>query len=349
MEALLTELQALLLPRLHELLNRLGLDPERGSLLDRFLLLLLGKAVAVWLVVWGQRLLLGLIRRAFEYYHRRQADEATAPYGSALQMATIFVRSLTVLAIAGILLDLTVNRLVTLISASAALVVLLFRDTVLGFVSGTLLLRNRMIRTGDYLSVTNPTVQGQIEEITIMTVRLRAHDNTFYFVPTYSLLTRTFQNWSGMKERGARMMSHTLLFDVDSLRLLTAAEWAALQSSDALFSGIPQAERLRFCQLSEAPDALLNMTLFRQWVSLHLRYRPEVQPQPFLLVRHPLASEGLGFPLELLFFVRSTVWLDSEQMRTRIVDGVVAMLPAFGLRMYQSAYTASGAGVNANN
>lgn len=303
METLLTDLQALVQPWLHELLNHLGLDPNRGSLLDRILLLAAGKALAVALVVWGQRLLLHVVRRTFAFIHRRNECAVTAPHGSALQMTVIFVRTLTVLAVAGILLDLTVNRLVTLVSALAALLVLMFRDTVLGFVSGTLLLRNHMIRPGDYLSLTNPNVQGQIEEINIMTVRLRAHDNTFHYVPTYALLTRTFQNWSGMVERGARMVSPKLRLDVASLRSPTDSE-------------------------------ALNLRRFRAWVTDYLRTHPNVSPQPFLLVRYPLA-EGYGFAVELLFFVRSTAWLEVETIQTEILEDIVGQLPAFGLRLYQ--------------
>jgi miniconductance mechanosensitive channel len=301
MEQLLHDLQALLLPWVHTLLTHLGLDPNRGTLLDRLLLLVLGKGLAVGVVLVGQHLLAVGVRRLFEFYHRRRGDEATAPFCSALQMTLIALRALSFLAVAGILLDLTVSRLVTLVSASAALLVLMFRDTVLGFVAGSLLLRNRMIRPGDWLTLSTPVVQGQVEEISIMTVRLRDHDNTFHYVPTYTLLTRTFQNWSGMKERGARLVTRTLLLDVTSVR--------------------------------EA-EGVLNVTLFRLWVSRYLRERPEVTPQPFLLVRQG-EEQGRGLPLELMFFLRSTVWLEVEQQTTVILEGVMAGLSAFGLRLYQ--------------
>jgi miniconductance mechanosensitive channel len=138
-------------------------------------------------------------------------------------------------------------------------------------------------------------VQGQIEEIGTITVRLRNHDNTFHFVPTYSLLTRTFQNWSGMTERGVRMATLTLRLDAQSLRQLQP---------------------------------------FLTWLQSFLAERPEVSREPFLLVRLS-AADPYGLRVEVLYFLRTTAWAEVTQTESSILEAVIQKLPQYELRQYQ--------------
>ncbi len=295
MEELLQDFEAWLLPLLHELLNRLGLNPDRGTLLDRLLLVLLCKGAAVSLVWGGGNIVIALARHALRFQQRRRSNGDAYLAGSALQMVTIFVRALMVLAVGGIVLDLTVGGLVTMVSASAALIVLVFKDTVLGFVAGALLVRGNMLRPGDWIVLPGTVVQGQIEEIGTITVRLRNHDNTFHFVPTYSLLTRTFQNWSGMTERGVRMATLTLRLDAQSLRQLQP---------------------------------------FLTWLQSFLGERPEVSREPFLLVRLS-AADPYGLRVEVLYFLHTTAWAEVTQTESSILEAVIQKLPQYELRQYQ--------------
>jgi miniconductance mechanosensitive channel len=295
---------------------------------------LLSKALIIYLTVLGQRVLLALAGSAFDYYHLRHGRCTTHPYKSALEMATLFIKTLMVLTIGGILLDLTLSGLITILSAFAALLALIFKDTLLGFIAGMMLLQNRMLRPGDWIGLPGTTTQGVIEEINIMTVRLRDHDNTYYYVPTYTLLTHTYQNWSGMKEGGLRLVRRQILFDWESIRPLRTEELAALSASPLLAGLLPPEEQERYhAELREA-ETLTNLTLLHRWVERYLSHLPEVSPEPFLLIR-ARDTTGEGFPLEFQFFLRVTVWVDVERQQTLITERLLSVLPAFGLRGYQ--------------
>lgn len=290
---------------------------------------LLTKGIVIYLSFIVGQCLSALVKSAFDYYHL--CDEAQeSPYHSALDMAIIFIRTLVILNILGILLNLNISGLITLLSAFAALLVIIFKDTLLGFIAGMLLIRNKMVRIGDRLSVDNPQAQGLVEELSIMTIRLRDRDNTFYYVPTYALLTRTFRNWAGMKERGAWRVARTLLIDTESIRPLTSEDLQRILFSPALRETISEEEHKKWSEEKEES----NLALFRQWLLLHLAHLPVVSKTPYLVVR--LAqSDGRGYPVEIFFFLKVETWTDYESIQTEIFEKILPLLPLFGLKLFQ--------------
>lgn len=290
---------------------------------------LLTKGIVIYLSFIVGQCLSALVKSAFDYYHL--CDEAQeSPYHSALDMAIIFIRTLVILNILGILLNLNISGLITLLSAFAALLVIIFKDTLLGFIAGMLLIRNKMVRIGDRLSVDNPQAQGLVEELSIMTIRLRDRDNTFYYVPTYALLTRTFRNWAGMKERGAWRVARTLLIDTESIRPLTSEDLQRILFSPALRETISEEEHKKWSEEKEES----NLALFRQWLLLHLAHLPVVSKTPYLVVR--LAqSDGRGYPVEIFFFLKVETWTDYESIQTEIFEKILTLLPLFGLKLFQ--------------
>lgn len=322
------------------------------------------KGIVIYLSIIVGRCLCALIRSAFDYYHlcdtlpgEAQGTPTTgctrpdaagvsqeSPYHSALDMSILFVRTLVILNIVGILLDLNISGLITLLSAFAALLVIIFKDTLLGFIAGMLLIRNKMVKIGDRLTVDNPTAQGLVEELSIMTIRLRDRDNTFYYVPTYALLTRTFRNWAGMKEGGAWRVARTLLVDTVSIRPLTDEDLQRILLAPALRERLSEEDYKQWVNQSRATTfrhldedqrpSWSTLALFRQWLLFHLAHLPIVSSTPYLIVR--LAqSDGRGYPVEIYFFLKVETWTDYETAQTEIFETILPLLPLFGLRLYQ--------------
>ncbi len=298
--------------------------------------ILLTKSLAIYLTILAKNILVSLAGGAFDYYHLKNGKRTISPYKTALDMLVIFIKTLMVLCILGILLNLTLSGVITILSAFAALLVLVFKDTLLGFIAGMVLLHNKMIKPGDWIIVTTPSASGQIEEINIMSIRIRAHDNTFYFIPTYNLVTRTFQNYAGMKESGIRRVDRILLLDLESIRTLEREEVASLCNLSELTEPLNPENRQIFMQsaTADAPTAETNLSLFRRWLYLYLGGLPNVSKEPYLMIRL-LEISGKGYPLELMFFLKTTVWKEFETQQAAIAEQILFLLPVFGLRPFQ--------------
>lgn len=298
--------------------------------------ILLTKSLAIYMTVLAKNILVALAGSAFDYYHMRNEKGTISPYKTALDMSVIFIKTLMVLCILGILLNLTLSGVVTILSAFAALLVLVFKDTLLGFIAGMVLLHNKMIKPGDWIFVTTPSASGQVEEINIMSIRIRAHDNTFYFIPTYNLVTRTFQNNAGMKESGVRRVDRTLLLDLDSIRTLGQEELSSLCNCPELTAPLNSENQKIFMQSGTDgnPNAETNLSLFRRWLYLYLGSLPNVSEEPYLMIRL-LEISGKGYPIELMYFLKTTVWSEFETQQAIIAEQILFLLPTFGLRPFQ--------------
>lgn len=321
----------LLAPIVVLILLPLAVTPELGEI-D----ILLTKSLAIYMTVLAKNILIALTGSAFDYYHLRNGKSTISPYKTALDMSAIFIKTLMVLCILGILLNLTLSGVVTILSAFAALLVLVFKDTLLGFIAGMVLLHNKMIKPGDWIVVTTPSASGQIEDINIMSIRIRAHDNTFYFIPTYNLVTRTFQNNAGMKESGVRRVDRILLLDLDSIRTLGQDELSSLGNHPELTGPLSSESRKIFTQTANegAPNTETNLSLFRRWLYLYLGGLPNVSQDPYLMIRL-LEISGKGYPVELMFFLKTTVWNEFETQQSAIAEQILLFLPIFGLHPFQ--------------
>lgn len=269
---------------------------------------LLTKVLAIYMTIVFKDILVALAGATFDYYRSRESRDTSSPYQTAYEMAVIFIKTLMILCVAGILLNLTLSGVVTILSAFAALLVIVFKDTLLGFIAGMVLLRNQMVKLGDWIEVNNPEAKGQIEDISIMTLRLRDRDNTFHFVPTYALVTRTFRNFAGMKASGIRRVDRVLVIDAESVKNKAEDSEKATPSS--------------------------NLAEFRQWLISYLESLPNVSRDPYIIVRIDERTDR-GCPVEMFFFLKVTAWAEFETAQSVIAEEILAQLPEFGLRLLQ--------------
>ena len=236
-----------------------------------------------------------------------------------------------------------VGLLLSGIGAMSAVLLLIFKDTILGFVAGVQLASNDMLRVGDWISVPGAGADGDVIDITLYTVKVRNFDKTIVTVPTWKLISDSYQNWRGMAEAGGRRIKRALYLDAASVHFLDADDIARLSRLRLLHDYL-QGKREEITHWNRDLGAaaefpgnrrrLTNLGTFRAYVQACLEANPDIHPHMTCMVRQ-LASGPQGIPLELYCFTATTVWADYERIQADIFDRLFALLPEFDLRMYQ--------------
>lgn len=212
------------------------------------------------------------------------------------------------------------------LGAAATVLMLVFKDTILGLVAGIQLSANNMLKPGDWVTIQKLGINGTVEQVSLTTVKIRNFDNTISTVPPYTLVSDSFQNWANMYEEGARRVKRAFYLDVNTIRFLEPEEEEHLRKEFALQ---PNADDIT---LGARP---VNLTLFRQYVTHHLQQLAYVRQQDWVLVRQ-LEPTPHGLPVELWFYLSETEFVRFENQASCVMEHFMAILPAFGLRLYQA-------------
>ena len=246
------------------------------------------------------------------------------------QTVVLFVILIGVIIGISILFNRDPIGILTGLGASAAILMLVFRDTILGFVAGIQLTVNKMLGKGDWIVAPKAGVNGEVVEVKLTTIKVRNWDNSIVTIPPYTLVSDSFQNFQAMKQSGARRVSRSVLIDQTTIRFLTPEEIASLQE-EGLIS--PDTEI--------TGDKVVNMTLLRKYMEWYLANYPEIlhdgtgRPELTLMARQ-LQPTPQGVPFELYFFTSRTVWKPFEHLQADIFDHLYAIIPRFHLAVYQS-------------
>ena len=210
------------------------------------------------------------------------------------------------------------------LGASAAILMLIFKDTILGFVSGVQLSANDMIRIGDWIQLPDGSANGIVLEITLNTVKIQNWDNTISTVPPYTLVNTTFKNWRGMQESGGRQVDKTIKLDVSTLKLCTPEMITRIRQQ------IPTMEKIELTDM----DKLTNVQLYRMYIERYLRSHPIVNAKLDLIISQKEPTE-FGLPIEVYFFLTDKVWDEFERIQSDIFDHLLVMVKEFDLELYQ--------------
>ena len=237
-----------------------------------------------------------------------------------LQVALFFIGGIIVVAI---LINKSPKVLLTGLGASAAVLMLIFKDSILGFVAGVQLSQNNMVRIGDWIQMPDGTANGTVEEITLNTVKVRNWDNTISMIPPYTLVSSPFKNWRGMMESGGRRVDKMVYLDITSLEVC----------SDDMLADIRKAVPL-MSDYTPKTDKTANSQVFRTYIERYLRQHPVVAQNLDLIIAMREPTE-LGLPIEVYFFLTDKVWAEFETIQSDIFDHLHSMAPEFGLRLYQ--------------
>lgn len=257
------------------------------------------------------------------YSHFPHASER--PIKSFLQVATIVLYLMALIAIVSLLLDRSPTYFLTGVSAMTALLIIVFRDSLLGFVASIQLAAYDMLRIGDWIEVPGYVADGVVTDISLNTIKVQNFDNTIVTLPSYVLLSNGVKNWRGMMEAGARRVRHAIPFDADSVRLCDDAMLSTLRTSPALPSAL---------DATAACEAMTNLGMLRAYMMAYFRAHPAIRADMPVVIRH-VQSTSQGLPLEVFLFVNVTDWETYEQVQSDLFDHVYGVLPVFGLRVWQ--------------
>ena len=210
------------------------------------------------------------------------------------------------------------------LGASAAILMLVFKDSILGFVAGVQLSANDMIRIGDWIQLPDGSANGIVLEITLNTVKIQNWDNTISTVPPYTLVNTTFKNWRGMQESGGRRVDKTIKLDISTLKCCTPEMITRIRQQ------IPLMEKIELTNM----DKLTNVQLYRLYIERYLRSHPIVNAKLDLIISQKEPTE-FGLPIEVYFFLTDKVWDEFERIQSDIFDHLLVMVKEFDLALYQ--------------
>lgn len=242
---------------------------------------------------------------------------------SVYQMLKVVVVCVALIIIVSIIINKNPGYILTALGASAAVLMLVFKDMIVGLVAGVQLSVNDMLRPGDWIAMPKYGADGDVVEVSLTTVKVRNWDNTITTIPPYALVSDSFQNWRGMQESGGRRVKRAVYIDMRSIQFCTDEQMKEFDAKGWL-EGV------------EREDGFpVNLHIFRNYLEKYLRNHPRVNKGMTIMVRQ-LQPTAQGLPLELYFFSDGTMWIPYEQLQAEVFEHVFAMLPTFGLRIFQS-------------
>ena len=239
------------------------------------------------------------------------------------QMLKILSICVGLIIIVSLLIDKNPVYILSGLGASAAVLMLVFKDTIVGLVAGVQLSANDMLRPGDWIEAPKHGVNGIVEDVSLTTVKVRNWDMTIVTVPPYSLVSDSFQNWRGMHDRGGRRVKRAINIDLNTVRFMNDDELNAMKSEKWMEN------------YASPSQPVVNLHLFRYYVEQYIANHPNVNHEMMSMVRQ-LQSTNYGVPIELYFFTITTQWVEYEGIQAEVFDHMFAVAPRFGLRVFQS-------------
>ncbi len=299
-------------------------------------------ALALMIFV-GVRSLAAFLTAANAIYSRNPANR-DRPIKGYLQVATIITHLIAAILILSVMMDRSPWLFLSGIGALTAVLLLVFRDTLLSLVASISLTGNDMIHVGDWIEMPQYQADGDVIDIALHTVKIQNFDKTITTIPTYQLLNSSFKNWRGMSQSGGRRIKRSIQIDIGSVRFLTDEEIGRFATFDLLGEYIAaKKEELANYNSREGIDStipanarnLTNLGTFRAYLERYLASHPKIHGSMTRIVRQ-LAPTAEGLPIEIYCFTRTTKWAEYEAIQGDIFDHVLALLSEFDLRIYQS-------------
>jgi len=266
------------------------------------------------------------------------------PIKGFIQVGKMIVFTIGTLLILSYFFNQSPLVMLTGLGAFSAVLLLIFKDPILGFVGGIQLSANDMVRQGDWINMQKYGADGTVLEISLTTVKVQNWDNTVTTLPTYSLVSESFQNFRGMKESGARRMKRSINIDMASVKFCTPEMLAKFRKIKILkdYIDAKQAELEQYNAENRIDDSILvngrrqtNIGVFRAYLEAYLKSHPHVHKEFDLLVRQ-LQPTATGIPVEIYAFTTETQWSSYENVQSDIFDHILAIVPEFELFVFQS-------------
>ena len=312
----LKNLRRLLPPIIAYTLLPLALDDVPGTL--AFLL----KACSIYMTIVGIMLACSFITSiyAISSEHETLKNRSLKAFYQTIKLIVVCIGAIIIIST---LINKDPGLILTGLGAGAAILMLIFQDSIKGLVAGIQLMANDMLRPGDWITVPKYDADGDVIEVTLTTVKVRNWDKTITTVPPYALVNDSFQNWRGMFDIGGRRVKRSINIDMQTVRFCTPEELE-------YFKKQPWMEGFE-----ETGKEEVNLYIFRHYMEYYLKHHPKVSQELIMTVRQ-LQPTAQGLPIELYFFSADTRWLKYEHLQAEVFDHVLATLHTFDLKVFQN-------------
>ena len=311
-----------------------GLDP---------VILIIRSALQIYMIAVIILVLDSLLNEFERYYQSFQASKQI-PIKGFIQVVKIVLYFIAAIFVVSILLNKTPLYLLSGIGALTAVLMLIFKDAILGFVAGIQLAANKMVSVGDWIEMPNYGADGDVLEVALTTVKVQNWDKTITTIPTYALISESFKNWHGMTTSGGRRIKRAVNIDMSSIRFCDVemleryekiqyiSEY--IESKKAELEAYNQSENVDHASLANG-RRMTNIGTFRAYVVAYLSHHPMINMDMTFLVRQ-LQPTQYGLPIEVYVFSKDKVWANYEGIQSDIFDHILAVVPEFDLRVYQN-------------
>jgi len=306
-------------------------------------LVFIKRVIFALIILVGARTVEAFLNAVSEIYHT-DLDSHRKPIRPLFQALLIVVYLFAGIFMISVLLDKSPWKLVSLMGGLTAVTMLVFKDTILGFVAGIQLGANDMVREGDWIEMPKYGADGDVIEVAVNTVKVRNWDKTISTIPTYALISDSFKNWRGMSESGGRRIKRSICIDMNTVKFADEAMLSTFRGMELLKEYIETKQEEISADNSERGVDLsativngrrqTNLGIFRAYLQQYLHNNPKIHKGMTFLVRH-LQPTPQGLPIEIYVFSSDKVWAHYEAIQADIFDHVLAALPEFGLRVYQ--------------
>ncbi|HKJ79158.1 MAG TPA: mechanosensitive ion channel domain-containing protein [Prolixibacteraceae bacterium] len=310
---------------------------------DFFLSAFLLVAVRIYFIVIVISVINALLNSGLDIYN-------TTPYAHSrpikgyIQLVKILAYSMSAILIVSILIKQDPTALLAGLGAIAAVLILIFKDTILGFVASIQLSANNMVKIGDWIQMPGHGADGSVIDITLNTVKVQNWDKTISTIPTYSLVAESFTNWKGMEEAGGRRIKRSIHIDMSSIKFCSIEMLQRFEKFELIKKYVQEKEQeiREYNKKHKVADEDLisgrrqtNVGVFRKYLEMYLRQHPKVHQNMTFLIRHLQPTEK-GLPIEIYVFSKDIVWANYEAIQSDIFDHVLAVIPEFELKVYQA-------------
>ncbi len=301
------------------------------------------RLTAAYIVLTIGRTVSAFVASVHQIYIRSSPESMAKPIKGYVQVLTLAIYSVSGVVIVAILLDRSPLVFLSGVGALAAVLMVVFRNTLVSLAASIQITSNDIVRIGDWVEVPHVDANGAVIDIDLHTVRVQNWDKTISTIPTQRFIGEAFKNWRGVSESGGRRIKRAILIDVNSVRFLANEEVLALSRRELLRTYVgeklDQMARHAAAAGGEGGDIpsttpLTNLEIFRTYVEGYLQAHPLTHKDMILMVRQ-LAPGPHGAPIEIYCFSNDTGWSNYEAFQSQIFDHLFAILPAFGLRAFQ--------------
>lgn len=297
------------------------------------------KLTYIYMVVIGTIVMISFINSWHEIYKMLPISQHRHIKGY-VQLVKILVITIAALILISVVFRQNISTIIAGLGAMAAVILLIFKDTILGLVASIQLSGDEMLKIGDWITIPGREVDGNVIDITLNTVKIQNFDRTIITVPTYALVNESFQNWKGMEAAGTRQIKRSILIDMKSIRFVDGELRQKLMKSDSLREYIESFEKQNGNKDAQSGDPFFgrslvtNLGVFRHYAETYLKEHPLVDKGQVVILRHK-QSDGNGLPLQIYMFSTGYQMIPYENLQSEIFEHMLAMLKEFELKVFQ--------------